>query len=871
MTDFFEHLMHEFELPLQNPVLVFSLVLFIILLSPILLRRLNVPGIIGLIVSGVIIGPYGFNILENNAAVDLFSTIGLLYIMFIAGLELDLNEFKSNRNKSLLFGFFTFTIPLTLGYPVCRYLLGYDFNASFLTASMFATHTLVAYPIVSKLGVSKDQAVAITVGGTILTDTAVLIILAVIMGNAEGNLTQEFWIRLIVSLAIFSAIMFLIIPRIAKWFFRKLESEKHSHYIFVLSIVFLAAFLAEVAGVEPIIGAFVAGLALNKLIPHSSALMNRIEFIGNSLFIPFFLISVGMLVDVSVIMSGPWAIIIAITLTIVAVAAKWIAAFLTQITFKYSKAQRDLIFGLSSAHAAATLAVILVGYRADILDENILNGTIILILITCIIASFVTEKAAKQIIIETEEDSSSLLTSNGGTTEHILLPIPNVAEIEKLLELAIFIKDKKSSNPISILSVVSNNDEAEINILKARNKLEEFVKQASASETNVNIITTIDHNIASGIARISRETMSNIIVMGWPRRVGFFDKLIGEKIVSILSNTDKTTFICHFEKPLVLHKRIVIAAPPLAEHENGFSLWFTKIAKLAQELSIGIVMYCNEATEKAVERLYTQAKLTATITVENFKEWDDFLVLSRNFQEDDLIVLVSARRGAASYMGVLENLPYKLERHFASNSRLIIYPQQFDDNISSEQFMHISAEPLDVDVEELGPRAPEASKVAESVSVFEEHQIQRRFLPWLLIVTIWFISLWQISNNDFSEDNFIFDLLFLLGIPMVMTLLLFSFKLSVKVNEEHLMIRMIPFQWKYTKIKLSEIRGAEIMEYNTGRLFQAWGFGRLRNGRYKSYTLKGYFGVEITKKDGSRIFIGTSQPDELIRHLGIES
>ncbi len=694
MTDFFKHLMHEFELPLGNPVLIFSLILFIILLSPILLKRLNIPGIIGLIIAGVVIGPHGFNILEKNSAVDLFSTIGLLYIMFIAGLELDMNEFKSNRNKSLLFGFFTFIIPLGIGFPVCFYLLGYDFNASFLTASMFATHTLVAYPIVSKLGVSKNQAVAITVGGTILTDTAVLIILAVIMGNNQGSLNSEFWIRLGVSLAIFSAIMFLIIPRIAKWFFRKLESEKHSHYIFVLAVVFFAAFLAEIAGVEPIIGAFVAGLALNKLIPHSSALMNRIEFIGNSLFIPFFLISVGMLVDVSVILSGPMALIVAGTLTVVALFGKWFAALFTQLIFKYSKAQRQLIFGLSSAHAAATLAVILVGYKAEILDENILNGTIILILITCIVASFATEKAAKKIVIESEDDTGGLIKVNGGHSEHILLPIANVSNIEKLLEFAIFIKDKKSANPVSILSVVFNNNEAEINILKTRNKLEEFVKQASASETKVNIIATIDHNPASGIARISREIMADIIVLGWPQRSGFIDKLIGEKVDSILTNTDKTTFICHIEKPLVLHKRIVIVAPPLTEHENGFGLWLSKIAKLAQELSIPILLYSNEATEKSVQNFFKKAKLTASITVNPFNDWEDFLVLSRHIQPDDLFILVSARKGATSYIGVLENLPSKLEKHFTTNSRFVIYPHQYADNISREQYSDFSAEPL---------------------------------------------------------------------------------------------------------------------------------------------------------------------------------
>ena len=409
MNDFFEHLISKFELPLNNPVLVFSLVLFIILLAPIVLRRLNIPGIIGLIISGLIIGPHGLNILEKNSAVDLFSTIGLLYIMFIAGLDLDMNEFKRNRNKSILFGFFTFIVPFTIGFPICYYILGYDFNASLLTANMFSTQTLVAYPIVSKLGVSKNQAVAVAVGGTILTDSAVLILLAVIMGNSQGNLNQEFWIKLGGSLVIFSAIMFFLIPVITRWFFTKLESEKHAHYIFVLSIVFFSAFLAEISGLEPIIGAFVAGLVLNSLIPHSSALMNRIEFIGNSLFIPFFLISVGMLIDLRVILNGPMAIIIAVVLTSGAIFGKWLAALFTQLILKFSKAQRQLIFGLSTAHAGAILAVVLVGYKAGILDENILNGTIILILISCLVASVATEKASKKILLTEKSSELSVL------------------------------------------------------------------------------------------------------------------------------------------------------------------------------------------------------------------------------------------------------------------------------------------------------------------------------------------------------------------------------------------------------------------------------------------------------------------------------
>ncbi len=667
-------LVEQFQLPLQNPVLIFSLILFIILLAPILLNRIRIPGIIGLIVSGIIIGPAGLNILEKSLFVDVFSTIGLLYIMFIAGLELDLNEFKATKNKSLVFGLLTFSIPLAIGFPVCHYLLGFDFNASLLTASMFATHTLVTYPIVSKLGVSKNIAVAITVGGTILTDTAVLILLAIILGSHEGGLTQEFWIRLGISLVLFSAFMFLIIPRIARWFFRTLESEKYSHYIFVLSVVFFSAFLAEIAGLESIIGAFVAGLALNKLIPHSSALMNRIEYIGNSLFIPFFLISVGMIVDISVILSGPMALIIAGTLTVVAIFGKWMAAFFTQLIFGFTKGQRNLIFGLSSAHAAATLAVILVGYNAGILDSNILNGTVVLILVTCIIASFATESAAKRIIHESDVEDQVLLSS-GINQEHILIPIANMINIEKILEFAVLVKEKKSNNPLSILTVVPNTDEAEKTIVKAKQGLEKFINETAASDTDANIIATIDHNAASGISRTAKEIMADLILLGWPQKTGFLDKLIGDKMESILENTEKTLFICDFKIPLVNHKRLFLIVPPNAEFEEGFGIWVNKIAKLSLELSIPVTLNCTEETHVDIMKFAKSNKITLTLNFYPFHDWEDFLILSGQITDTDFIVLVSARRGFVSHYGYLDRIPAKLEKHFPDISKMVIYPQ----------------------------------------------------------------------------------------------------------------------------------------------------------------------------------------------------
>lgn len=673
-----DHFLDQFELPLRNPVLVFSLILFIILLAPIVLRKMNIPGIIVLIISGIIIGPHGFNFLAKNSATELFSTIGLLYIMFIAGLELDLNDFKAHRNKSLLFGLFTFILPLGIGYPICYYVLGYDVNASLLTASMFATHTLVAYPIVSRLGIAKNQAVAITVGGTILTDTAVLIMLAVTTGNHRGDLDNTFWITLVTSLAAFSVIMFVIVPRIAEWFFRKLPSEKHSHFIFVLSVVFFAAFLAEAAGVEAIIGAFVAGLALNKLIPHSSALMNRIEFIGNSLFIPFFLISVGMVVDLRVIFKGPMALIIAGTLTTVALTGKWVAAWVTQKSFRYTASQRRLIFGLSSSHAAATLAVILVGYNAGILDENILNGTIILILVTCIVASFVTERAGRQVLVESDTGDVGTDDQAALHNELILLPASDIGNLEGRLEMASFIKDRSSVNPITVVTVVSNDQESERNILIAKRKLEGLVNLAAASDLKVNVVTTIDHNPSSGIARISRELMADLVLIGWPSQAGLMSRLIGERLEMILESTDRTIFTCHFSRPLALHKRIFILVPPLAEFEKGFELWVRKLGLLAKELSISMVVHCDPTTAKAVMSVLQRTKIKVPVTFQDLRDWEDLLVLARLIEEQDLLVLVSARKGSVSYMSLFDLLPYKLEKHFAENSRLLVHPHQYE-------------------------------------------------------------------------------------------------------------------------------------------------------------------------------------------------
>ena len=673
-SSFFEHLGREFALPLQNPVLVFCVVLFIILLAPLILRQFKVPGVIGLIISGVIVGPHALNILEKNSAVDLFSTIGLLYIMFIAGLELDMDEFRRHRNKSLWFGLFTFAIPLAIGYPACRYLLGYGEAASFLTAIMFSTHTLVAYPIVSKFGISRHQAVAIAVGGTILTDTAVLLVFAVIMGAENGGLTQEFWLRLGTSMALFLLFMFMVLPRIARWFFGRLESEKTSHYIFVLAAVFFAAFLAQVAGVEPIIGAFVAGLSLNRLIPSSSVLMNRLEFVGNALFIPFFLISVGMVVDVRVLTRGTDAVVVAGVLTVVALVGKWLAAWITQLVFRYTGAQRQLIFGLSSSHAAATLAIILVGYKAGIIDENILNGTIVLILVTCLVASFATEAAAKRIVRagDVEHRRSDRAEPQ---RERILIPCAEPASVPPLLDLATMLRDRSQAQPITLVNVVENDERAGSRSVRMRKLLGDQARYAAASETVVNTVVTIDNNVAGGIIRIAKETKSNLILLGWSDRVTLLERLFGPKTDTLLRNYHKLVLVTRITKPLAAHRRMLVLCPPLAEREPGFGQWIGKVQRLAKELGLRVEFLSEPVTHAALLAEAREQRLNfepALLALPEGADPDE--QLARHTQPNDLVVVVSARPRTISHNAALDQLPRRLDKQYQELSLIMVYP-----------------------------------------------------------------------------------------------------------------------------------------------------------------------------------------------------
>lgn len=685
MTQILDRLIDLLQKPFHSSVLIFAVILFIILLAPILLRSLKIPGIIGLILSGLIIGPHGLGWIEKNAAVDLFSTIGLLYIMFLAGLELDLKEFKTNKHKSLVFGFFTFIIPMALGFPVCRYLLELDLNASLLVSSMFSTHTLVTYPIVSRMGISRHEAVAITVGGTMLTDTAVLVLFAVIVGSVKGEINHLFWINFAISVVLFLLVVFLLVPLLTSWFLKKLEGEKRSHFVFILSMVFFAAFLSEVAGLEPIIGAFAAGIALNKFVPRTSSLMNRLEFVGNAIFIPFFLISVGMLINLKVIGNGTTAWIIAGTLTVVAIIGKYLAAAITSLTFNFPTTWRRLIFGMSSSHAAATLAVILVGFKMGIVDENVLNGTIVLILVTCLVASFVTENAAKKIMIQEEEfkdQSSSQLLE-----QKILVPISNPVTMERLIDLAIAIKLPKNRFPIVSLSVVDDDHTAKTKLIEAKRMLEKAIIHAASMDQKVEIVTTIDQKVTGGIKRVAKEIFASEIIIGFGLKNQFSEMLFGNNVKYLVENTDIAVWVASIHANLNSYKKIVIVCPKFADREYGFQNWLSRIFRMGNSLGLPCHFHSTSQTYDQVAVFHQQQRTNVRISHTEFREWEEFNTLGQHLQPSDLVVFPLPRSGGVSYKLVQENIPRLMAKHFEQLSFIFVYTSSADDT-SELMFSH---------------------------------------------------------------------------------------------------------------------------------------------------------------------------------------
>ena len=670
----------DFTLPLADPVLKFLLILLIILAAPLLLNKLRIPHLLGLIIAGAIIGPHGFNLVLRDSSIILSGTAGLLYIMFLAGLEIDMADFKRNSRKSLAFGMYTFLIPMILGTAVGIWVLRFNVLTSVLLASMFASHTLIAYPIISKLGISKNKAVSITVGGTMITDTLALLVLTIIVGMATGQVNDMFWIRLGVSILIFALIVLFGFPFIGRWFFKHVH-DNISQYIFVLVMVFLGSFLAQVAGMEAIIGAFLSGLALNRLIPQSSPLMNRVEFVGNAIFIPFFLLGAGMLIDYRTFFTSFETIKVGLIMIIVATAAKYIAAWMTQKTFHLSTDQRSVIFGLSNAQAAATLAAVMVGYNVitgtdangepiRLLNESVLNGTILMILVTCTIASFAAQKGAHNIAAQDISDKEE----NKKESEHILIPVSNEETVEELVNLSLAIKSPQNKNGLFALKVIDNHHSDEKALKQSRRVLQTAVNTAAATDTRMKDLLRYDLSVSNAIASVVKEREITDLVVGLHKEKDIPAAFLGHIVESVLAESSVSTFIYKPAQPISTVRRHLIIIPELAEKEIGFNQIIFRLRNVTQNTGAATVFYGSEATLNALKKLL--AKKSGEASYIEFNDWDDFLIVFRDIKPDDTMWIILSRKEGLSYAPAMARIPKYLNKYFQANSFVLAYPVQ---------------------------------------------------------------------------------------------------------------------------------------------------------------------------------------------------
>lgn len=668
------------ELPVTDPTWIFLLVLLIILFAPILLTKLRIPHIIGMILAGLAIGEHGFNILVRDSSFELFGKVGVYYIMFLAGLEMNMADFKKNRGKAVALGLLAFIIPISIGMVTNVLLLKYSLITSILLASMYASHTLVAYPIVIRYGISRQRSVSIAVGGTAVTDTLTLLVLAVISGVFKGEAGGLFWLWLVVRFVVLAMLIMYFLPRVGRWFFRRYD-DNVMQYIFVLAMVFLGAGLMELIGMEGILGAFLVGLVLNRLIPHVSPLMSHLEFVGNALFIPYFLIGVGMLIDVKVIFGGGDALKVAGVMIVVALGGKWIASWLTQKIYRMSVLERELMFGLSNAQAAATLAAVLVGYNiilpdgSRLLNEDVLNGTVLLILVTCIVSSFTTERAARKMAMgeaHPEEDRSR-------EPEKILIPVANPNTIEYLMNLALVIRDPKQKDNLLALNVINDHSGTEALEQQGKRYLERAAKITASAGVELKCISRYDLNIAAGIIHTAKEHGATDVIIGLHWKVNIVDSFFGMLTESLLKGLHREVMVARFLIPINTLRRIIVAVPPKAEYEAGFQKWVDHFCRMGTTLGCRVHFFANEQTGNLLQALVKKKHSNTLTEFSRLDEWEDLLLLTGQVNYDHLLVVISARRGSISYDSSFEKLPSQLGRYFTNNSLIVLYPDQLGD------------------------------------------------------------------------------------------------------------------------------------------------------------------------------------------------
>ena len=661
--------------PVTEPTWIFLGVLSIVLFAPLLFNRLRLPHIIGMILAGLLIGPNGLNILERDDSFELFGKVGLYYIMFLASLEINMQEMKQAKGGALLMGLAVFSIPIMLGLLTNRFILKYDFIASLLLASMYASYTLISYPIVARYGLSRLRCVNFVVGGAMITDTLTLFVLAVVAGTFSGEASVWFVLLMLVKLLLVGAVIIFVFPRIARYFFRN-YNDSVIQYIFVMMMLFLGAGMMELAGMEGILGAFITGLVLNRLIPHSSPLMRRIDFVGNAIFIPFFLIGVGMMIDLGVLFQGGSSLVVAAVMIVTALTGKWIASFLVSKVYRMSSGERGLMFGLSTSQAAATLAAAFVGHGivlADgsrLLNEDVLNGTILLILVTCIVSSITSDRASRGLILS----GKALDTPAPVSSKKTLLALANPGMVDRLMDLALLVRKDNSKIPLSAITVVLDED---------KQRQQQGVKVLDhaaniAASVNIPLLTKmrLTTNLAHGIVHEVKENDYRELILGFHKRETANDSFLGNVLPEVLNSVDCQVVMARMNIPLNTVRAIHITFPAKAEFEAGFSYWVEETARMASGLGCRIMFHGHpDTTVRIKEELKKHTPISAT-----FFETDggnDLKRLAQIVQKDHLLIVVSARKGSISFRPSLDHIFVQLQRDYQETSIMLIYPSGY--------------------------------------------------------------------------------------------------------------------------------------------------------------------------------------------------
>lgn len=658
------------------PVPIFLTVMAIILLTPIVLNRLRIPYVIGLIIAGVAVGPYGLNLLARDMSFEIFGQVGILYLMFLAGIEIDMYHLRKNMRKGLTFGLFTFIIPLLIGAVAAMAALKMDMLEATLLASMFAAHTLIAYPIVTRFGVTKSPAVIIAIAGTIVTVLGSLIVLAGVLGvYRDGSVSSL--IPVLCYLAVYCVGLIYLYPRITRYFFKH-YSDGISQFIYIMVMVFGAAAIASFIGIEGVFGAFFAGLVLNRFIPARSTLMGRLEFVGNALFIPYFLIGVGMLIDLHVVLDGWGTLYTAAVMSAVAMISKWIAAFVTQKVYRLTSIDRSVMYQLSNAHTAVALAVVMIGYNMHLFDVTVLNGTVVMILVTCTVSSFGTERAASRLKVQLLEQADEESARDDSTTHpRTLVAISNPLTAPAIVDLALSMRFPDSSVPGDLYALHVRNDNSASSKAIGRNSLDVAERAAAAVETQLTTIERFDLNFITGVLNTMEERDVTELILGLHRRTRIIDSFLGEKIEQLLRSTNRMIVMSRCFIPLNTVTRILVAVPKKAQFETGFRRWVQAVGNLCRQIGCRVEFWCEDSTAPLIRTVMAQGKLGIRMSFATVASYDDFVLKSAQINDDDLLIVVSARRSSVSFDSDMDAVPEFLQKYMSANNLIIIYPGQF--------------------------------------------------------------------------------------------------------------------------------------------------------------------------------------------------